>query len=363
MMQTVAVAISGGIDSLMAAYLLKDQGFPVVGIHFLTGYESSNSRQMARIDPGVQRVDSVLKSTEKRIASVSRKLDIPVHIVDLNDEFKRQVINYFVNTYRSGKTPNPCLVCNPTIKFGTLLRYAQNLGASMLATGHYARLIRNGRGICHLLEGMDSKKDQSYFLSFLDQRQLQKAIFPLGVMTKNEVKALAEEKRLRAITDRESQDICFIRSKSCREFLGESISAKPGPILDISGKSIGYHQGLHLFTVGQRRGINCPASEPYYVRSLDPKNNTLVVGFKKELYRMSCRVENVNWIQEPPKDKRLEVRTRLRYRHKAVPSIIYPDDDKKHLTVKFETPQGAVTPGQGAVFYKGREVIGGGWIA
>ncbi len=360
MIQTVAVAISGGLDSLMAAYLLKKQGFSVVGIHFLTGYESTSAFE--REDKlHSRRVKVLYKSAEKKIETVSQKLGITVHIVDLRHEFKNQVVNYFIQTYRSGKTPNPCLVCNPAIKFGTLLSHAQEIGATKLATGHYARLICDNKGICHLLEGLDSNKDQSYFLSFLDQDQLQKVLFPLGALSKNDVRALADRKGLIPFSNGESQDVCFIKTNSCREFLGETISPKPGPILDLSGNFIGYHQGLHLFTIGQRRGINCPASEPYYVIKLDIERNALIVGFKKDLCRTACRVENVNWIQQPP-DKGLTVRTRLRYRHRAVPSTIYPDDDKQHLTLTFDTPQSAVAPGQGAVFYLGREVIGAGWI-
>ncbi len=338
---TTAIAISGGIDSLIAAYLLKAEGHKVIGIHFVTGYESGDPRE---------------------IATIGNQIGIPIKIADCGADFQAKVVDYFARTYRAGRTPNPCLVCNPSIKFGTILATARELGASRLATGHYARVARDDSGGCHLLRGIDPKKDQSYFLAFLSQEQLAAACFPLGSMTKSEVRKLAEKKGLHPIADEESQDICFIKGNSYGEFLARQGGFEPAPglIEDVNGKRLGEHRGLHLFTIGQRRGINCPASESYYVVKIDTAQNRLIVGFKKYLISSECRVTEINWIGQSPKSP-MKVSTRVRYRHKAAASMLFPIDIHTAV-VKFESPQSAITPGQGAVFYNGDEVLGGGWI-
>jgi tRNA-specific 2-thiouridylase len=341
----IAVALSGGIDSLIAAKLLIQKGHPVVGIHFVTGYESRNA-------------PSPLQLAEQ----LSFRLGIDVCVMDAVQSFQETVVNYFVRTYLSGLTPNPCLICNPLIKFGTVLDYALSLGASFLATGHYARNASNADGIRHLFKGIDSIKDQSYFLSRMTQKQLAHASFPLGGMTKSQVIQLARELNLEPVHHGESQDICFIKGLTYGEFLAnqEGFVSPSGPIALVSGKSIGEHPGLHLFTIGQRRGINCPAAQPYYVVRLDRKNNTLVVGFKSDLLTSSCRVRDINWIAGPP-DFPARVYTRVRYRSQAICSTLSPTEDG--VTVVFDVPQPSVTPGQGAVFYRqDDEVMGGGWI-
>jgi len=339
-MPYTAVAISGGIDSLAAAWLLKKKGHRLLGIHFTTGYESLNSRQ---------------------VQYISNQLDIPVKIMDCTREFQNLVINYFINTYKSGKTPNPCLVCNPSIKFGTVLDFANNMNASSMATGHYARIFKDKMGLYHLLQGKDLKKDQSYFLAFMSQNQLASACFPLGELTKEENRKKTKEAGLRKKKKKESQDICFIR-ENYKDFLltHGNLDQKPGIIEDIKGRAIGTHNGLHLFTIGQRRGINCPASEPYYVVRIDIKRNCLIVGFKEELLNIQCRVKDINWII-PQEKKQMLVNVRLRYRHKAAPAIIFHENSET-VRVEFDAPQSAITPGQGAVFYKDDEVLGGGWI-
>jgi tRNA-specific 2-thiouridylase len=334
----IAIALSGGVDSLVAAYLLKEQGHPLVGIHFLTGYDHADTAQ---------------------IRLISAQLGIDLEIADIRKEFDEKVVAYFTETYRECRTPNPCLICNPMIKFKVIADIAKKLGAAHLATGHYARIIRTEK--CHLHKGLDSLKDQSYFLAFLSQEQLSYACFPLGNMTKQTVKKIAEEKGLMPIHKTESQDICFIRGKSYGEFLEDrGFMPEPGIIVNTEGKMIGKHPGLHRFTIGQRRGINCPASEPYYVVKIDRADNRLMVGFKKDLLSSECRVANIHWIHQPPEFPK-EVETRVRYRHHAAPSVILPLDET-HVIVRFHVPQEAVTPGQGAVFYCGDEVIGGGFI-
>lgn len=339
----IAIAVSGGIDSLVTAHLLKARGHRVIGIHFLTGYETSPSAQA-------------------RIEQIGDQLGIRVETADCSTAFQSGVVDYFTRTYLSGETPNPCLVCNPSIKFGTVLRFARELGASGLATGHYARIRKDRNGRYHLLKGTDPKKDQSYFLAFLSQEQLAAACFPLGKMTKSEVIRLADQKKLIPVEKTESQDICFIRGKTYGEFLADhqGVVPQPGPIEDVNGNVIGRHRGLHLFTIGQRRGISCPASEPYYVVRTDMKQNRLVVGFKKELFSSECQVTGINWIHEPPASP-IRVLARLRYRHQAAPVMLSPADSHT-ATIRFDTPQTAITPGQGAVFYQEDEVLGGGWI-
>ncbi|OQX24123.1 MAG: tRNA 2-thiouridine(34) synthase MnmA [Desulfobacteraceae bacterium IS3] len=356
-MTTTAIAISGGIDSLVAAYLLKDAGHDVVGVHFTTGYERESSVQISR-----------------QIRNIGDRLGIKTEIADCSSEFKSKVVDYFIRTYLNGQTPNPCLVCNPCIKFGAVPDIARkDFGASRLATGHYARVIpsvethgcaslQDSRIRWRLLKGLDAKKDQSYFLAFLSQEQLASACFPLGEMTKSQVRELAASKGLTPVVKAESQDVCFIRGTDYGEFLVRECGVKPEPgaIEDVSGKVLGEHRGLHLFTVGQRRGINCPATEPYYVVRIDRQNNRLIVGFKQDLLSWECRVSGINWIAQEPASP-VKVFVRVRYRHNAAGCTLFPQD-RRTAIVRFDSAQSAVTPGQGAVFYDGDEVLGGGWI-
>jgi tRNA-specific 2-thiouridylase len=348
-----AIAVSGGIDSLMAAHLLKEKGHNVVGVHFVTGYENPlpDNGQSAHI------------AESHKILSIAKQLGIDIKVLDCRIEFKKNVVDYFIQTYRSGQTPNPCMVCNPLIKFGTVFNFARKLGASTLATGHYARIKGDRHGNFHLFKGIDPKKDQSYFLARLTQQHLAGARFPLGHMKKSDVIRLAEMKGFKPVKKTESQDVCFIKGKNYGNFLArhEGFEPKPGLIKDVDGNILGKHKGLHLFTIGQRRGINCPASEPYYVTQMDTRQNVLTVGFKKDLFAPRCNVENINWIQEPP-NRPVDVHTRVRYRHTAAASMLIPVNDKTAM-VRFEKPQEAITPGQCAVFYKGDEVLGGGWIS
>lgn len=356
MERLIAIALSGGIDSLVAAYLLKEQGHNVIGIHFITGYEIQPPDDAGNL--------STPKSQASRIIShIANQLDIKVKLIDCSIEFKKEVVDYFVQTYQTGKTPNPCIVCNPVIKFGAVLSFARKLGASTLATGHYARITKDSKNRFHLLKGFDPKKDQSYFLAFMTQQHLSSACFPLESMTKSEVLKLANEKGLDPFLNRESNDVCFIRNKTYGKFLAlqEGFEPKPGLIEDVNGNVLGEHNGLHLFTIGQRRGINCPASEPYYVVSMDTEQNRLKVGFKKDLVSSECRVKNINWINQKPSSP-INVHTRVRYRHKAAASKLFLDNEETAI-VRFEQPQSAITPGQCSVFYRDDEVLGGGWIS
>ena len=341
----MAVAVSGGVDSLVSAYLLKQQGLDIIGVHFLTGFESPT------------------EPTWEVGRQLFIKMEIPVSVIDLQIPFAEKVVDYFTAAYGNGKTPNPCLVCNSQIKFDLLMKEAARLGASRLATGHYARVVEESDCRWSLRKGLDLNKDQSYFLSRLTQDQLAHACFPLGRWTKKEVKALAAERGLEPIVKKESQDVCFIKDTDYADFLVKThaIKPKPGDIVNTAGDRIGTHNGLYRYTVGQRRGINCPAGEAYYVVRLEVQTNRLVVGFKPDIYTTHCRVTDVNWIVDIPVGP-IHIETRIRYRHRAVSTMVTPIG-KVEAEVRFDEPQMAVTPGQGAVFYQGDKVLGGGWIA
>lgn len=365
MKSAIAVAISGGIDSLVAAYLLKKTYNNIFGLHFLTGYEQTadpvsilhNTRLTAPEGP------SIIEAPEDHpVFQISQQLNIPIFLVDCRKIFKKKVIDYFIVNYLAGKTPNPCMVCNPEIKFRSILKTAQKLGSSHLATGHYAKIEKTSNGLYQLKKGTDPNKDQSYFLALLSQEQLSSALFPLGEMTKKQTMELAMRQGLSAVLTKESQDICFIRNDDYSQFLTEqkNFTALKGPIKNTHGKILGYHHGLHQFTIGQRRGINCPASEPYYVLKINVKENTLVVGFKQELYRSELTVSNMNWIVPKPLFP-IKVKTRIRYRHLAAPSILVPISENRAI-IQFDKPQPAIAPGQGAVCYHHDDVICGGFI-
>ena len=352
MKHKTAVAISGGVDSLMAACLLKEQGHQVFGIHFITGFELESCFTQDR-----------LTQNQHPVLSIGKQLGIPVEIVDIRSEFQAKVVDYFTRAYQRGQTPNPCMRCNPTVKFGIILSLALERGARKLATGHYAVIKKDRTGTCRLFKGFDRQKDQSYFLARLTPDQLANALFPLGEMEKTEIKKMAAQRGLQPVAKNESQDVCFIKGNSYGEFLKtqKGFKPEPGMIVDMSGQVVGQHQGLHLFTIGQRRGINCPASDPYYVIRLDIERNRLVVGTRNDLLSSECKVEEINWIGDAPESP-LELYTRVRYRSQEVAATVLPAGQNTAV-VRFKEPQAAITPGQGAVFYRGDEVLGGGWIS
>jgi len=355
MKPSIAIAMSGGVDSTVAACLLKQQGYHVFGIHFITGYETD-------AHPISASTDADGSSCPDNLQRIADSLGIRLEVMDIRSEFEASVVDYFVRAYRSGLTPNPCMVCNPTIKFGSVLAASQRLGAEQIATGHYAAVEKDEKGRFHLLRGRDPNKEQSYFLAMLTQEQLARTVFPLAKMTKPEVRRIAQENGVAHLVGKESQDICFIKKNDYRTFLKQhgAIRSAPGPIVDIGGRAVGLHNGLHRFTIGQRRGINCPAAEPYYVVRIDVAENRLIVGRKDDLRTSGCRLQKVNWISSVPTGP-IAVDTRIRYRHTAVPSRVIPRESHKAV-VQFQRPESAITPGQCAVFYRENEVLGGGWI-
>ena len=350
-MKRVAVLISGGVDSFAAAHLLAAGGWEVTGLHFVTGYESAENNGTPDV-----------RGAQKRLAPLARRLGISIEALDISSVFQRLVVDYFIQAYARGQTPNPCLVCNPGIKFGLMARSAAHRGASRVATGHYALVKKDAAGRMVLAKGADPLKDQSYFLAFLRPHHLARAVFPLGAMTKKEVATLAGENGWEPLTDRgESQDVCFIPHGCYADFLASrGMAGAPGDIVDESGKKLGTHQGLFRFTVGQRRGINIPASRPYYVKALLPEKNRLVVGFKESVFTDACRVGAMNWIAPAP-EKSFRANVRVRFRSQEVPALVTPKG-LGGARVVFDAPQAAVTPGQGAVFYEKDRVLGGGFI-
>jgi tRNA-specific 2-thiouridylase len=345
MTRAIAVAVSGGVDSLVAARLLQQSTPDVFAVHFQTGFEA-------------EPVDRV----RARLNSIGDSLGMPVHLLDLSAEFRREVVDYFAAGYLAGQTPNPCVVCNPRIKFGALLRRVETMGAERLATGHYADVRRDPSGRRRLFKGIDPAKDQSYFLALLTQDQLARACFPLAALTKTEVRRIAAEAGITPPEAAESQDACFVKNADYPQFIAELTGRPPQPglIETTAGEVVGRHPGLEAFTVGQRRGLNCPAAEPYYVVRLDTARNRLVVGRRREVLTSQCRVARINWIAPPPAAP-LRVAARVRYRASEAAATVVPiDADSAWL--RFEAPQPAVAPGQAAVFFAGDEVLGGGFI-
>lgn len=364
-MTKAAVAISGGIDSLYTAHLLIEAGYDVEGIHFITGYEPGGDTALL---PSGQQSEKLIShcpcssTVIHEMNHVADQLGIRIHIIDCSDVFQNKVVDYFVTSYQAGKTPSPCLACNPTVKFGALLNFSRELGAGFLATGHYAKIDRDETNTCHLHKGEDPRKDQSYFLAFLSQEQLKQAKFPLGDKRKSEIIQRAKQAGLSPVTKKESQDICFITGNDYKKFLLNcpDFSTSPGPIKTLEGVEIGRHQGLHSFTIGQRKGINCPGPAPYYVLKLEGKTNSLIVGFKEDLLASSCNVSGISWINKPP-GSTIQLTTYIRYRHSGAASALTLTENNTGI-ITFDTPVSAITPGQGAVFYSGSEVLGGGWI-
>ena len=358
MSDRIAVAVSGGVDSLMAAHLLKADGNDVFGIHFITGYEPPDTDETGSDTHGPDQRPRI-----ERIRAMTDALGIRLQVVDCADAFHRSVVSYFTESYRRGETPNPCMRCNPVIKFGVIWESASQHGADCLATGHYARILTGSEGRPGLYRGLDRKKDQSYFLSRLTQEQLSRSLFPLGDHTKAEIQKMAESTGLSPVFAAESQDVCFIHDDNYAAFLAKhsDITDTPGPITDSSGNVIGSHAGLHRYTIGQRRGINIPAEAPYYVVRIDADQNRLVVGSREDLATGRCHLTDVNWLIDPPAAT-IRTRVKIRYRTPGREAAISPGADDT-ATVGFDTPVDAVTPGQGAVFYDGDRVLGSGWIA
>ena len=355
MAKTVLVGISGGVDSSMSAYLLKSQGYDVITatMQIYDGKTKGLSEELSGCY-GPSEVQDI-----EEAAAISKKIGASHYVIPLAEDYRREVLDYFTREYKKGRTPNPCVRCNQYLKFGLIREKAKQMGLQFdyFATGHYCR-VKYEDGRYKLLKAADLTKDQSYFLARLKPAQLEGVIFPLGELAKVEVKKLASDLGFKDLAEKkESQD--FIAADSY-DVLFEPEDAVSGSIVTAAGKTIGEHRGLIHYTVGQRRGVGLSGSaEPLYVTKLDTEHNHLVVGPKKELYRDGFEASDINWFNGvPPQSLKAEVK--IRQKSKAVPATVSTKGD--NLSVTFDTPQLAVTPGQVAVFYNGDEVLGSGII-
>ncbi len=345
----IMVAMSGGVDSSVAALLLREQGHRVVGVHF----RQTNSGKGCCGDPGL--------SDARR---VTQQLGIYFYLLKCLPEFKREVIDYFCRTYLAGETPNPCILCNGRIRFPLLLKLAASLDFDYIATGHYARVGFDSQTNHHFItRSADDHKDQSYFLVGLKERWLDRIIWPLGELSKSEVREIARNAGLEVSEKPDSQDICFVPRKKYAEFLRDARPDcyAPGPIRDRRGRILGTHSGLPFYTVGQRNGLRISSSQPLYVLELEPKSNTIYVGRKEELYRARLTVRECNWIGKPPGSGGFRAGIKVRFRHPEVPGSLRVTSQNR-LEVVFDRPQRAIAPGQFAAFYQGDRLLGGGII-
>jgi tRNA-specific 2-thiouridylase len=365
----VAIAMSGGVDSSVAAALLKEAGYDLVGFSMQLWDQRRSIPEGDSIKSGrCCSLDDLYDARE-----VAARLGIPYYVVDFQKEFVRTVVKNFIENYRAGLTPSPCVLCNSHMKFDQLVRMAEEIEASRIATGHYARVSLDEKSGRHLLlQAHDKNKDQSYFLFELNQSQLAKAMFPLGDLDKGQVRRIARRYGLPVADKAESQEICFIPDGDYAAFVerhSEEIAGSAGRnmfsegrIVDGEGRVMGVHPGIHHYTIGQRRGLGVAHSSPLYVLELRPEDNTVVVGERAKLGKRRCRITHPNWISISELVSPIRVHAKIRSRHKEAPATIRPAQEGC-VEVVFDTPQPAISPGQACVFYQDERVVGGGWIA
>ena len=352
-MSKIVVAMSGGVDSSVAAALLKEQGHEVIGM-------------MLRLwsQPGKESENACCTLESVSLAEqIARQFDIPFHTIDAKQPFRDIVVNYFLKSYTSGQTPNPCLMCNRHIRWGVLRDEALALSAEYVASGHYARLEKDADRRTQLLRGVDPTKDQSYVLHVLTQGQLQTSLFPVGGYPKTEIRALARKFNLPVAEKADSQDLCFLSGGDYRDFLREYApqTTHPGKITTQSGEILGEHQGLAFYTIGQRKGLGIAAPNPLYVLKKDAETNALIVGTADELGQSKMQVGELNWMSGEAPEMPLRAQVKIRYTAKEAWAQIMPISQKR-VQVTFDAPQRDITPGQAAVFYDGNIVLGGGMI-
>lgn len=346
--------MSGGVDSSVTALLLKQQGYEVIG---LTMQIWQNDEPQTGTCCSLDAVNDARR--------VAWQLDIPHYVFNFRDEFRAKVIDYFCDEYLHGRTPNPCIACNRYLKFESLLSKAIAMEADYIATGHYARIIRDesSRG-SNLFIGVDDSKDQSYALYTLTQYQLEHTLFPLGTYTKQEVRRLAEEAGLPVYTKPESQDLCFVSAGRYGEYVDAypGLATKTGLFRSSSGESLGSHRGIHHYTIGQRKGLGLALGYPAYVTGIDPKTDTVWIGKDQDLFHSLLIADDVHYISGVPMEKPYHACVKIRYSAQRVQALITPLDDVR-IQVDFDQPQRAITPGQAVVIYEGDQVLGGGTIA
>jgi tRNA-uridine 2-sulfurtransferase len=352
-MTKVVVAMSGGVDSSVAAALLKEQGYDVIGMMLRLWSEPGKEDSNRCCTP-----DSMAQA--RRVAA---KLDIPFYVIDAKDVFHKTVVQYFLNGYARGETPNPCLICNRQIRWTFLLDHALALGADYMATGHYVRIRKDEKGKSELLRAVDKSKDQSYVLHVLDQKKLKHALFPIGDYTKPEIRAIAEKYGLPTASRKDSQDLCFLAGEDYRNFLQRNAAEmlRPGEILTRDGRSVGSHNGLANYTIGQRKGLGVASPVPLYVLGKNSATNALIVGTQEELGSRELTARDVNWLSGEGPQESFRAEVKIRYTAREAEALITPmNENKAH--VQFNAPQRDITAGQAAVFFQGDVMIGGGII-
>src|SRR5574341_428127 len=351
-MTKAVVAMSGGVDSSVAAALLKEQGYDVIGMMLRLWSEPGKEDSNRCCTP-----DSMAQA--RRVAA---KLDIPFYVVDAKNVFRETVVQYFLDGYARGETPNPCLVCNRQIRWTFLLDHALALGADFMATGHYVR-IRRAEGAYQLLRAVDRSKDQSYVLHVLNQEKLSRALFPVGDYLKSEIRAIAERHGLPTASRKDSQDLCFLAGEDYRNFLQRNAAEmlKPGEMLTRDGRSLGEHTGLANYTIGQRKGLGIASSVPLYVLGKNAGTNALIVGTQEELGSRELIARDVNWLSGKMPSEPFQAEVKIRYTAKEARALVTPLNGKR-VEVQFDAPQRDITAGQAAVFYQDEEMIGGGII-
>jgi tRNA-specific 2-thiouridylase len=351
-MTKVVVAMSGGVDSSVAAALLKEQGYEVIGMMLRLWSEPGKEDSNRCCTP-----DSMAQA--RRVAA---KLDIPFYVIDAKDVFHDTVVQYFLDGYARGETPNPCLICNRQIRWTFLLDHAIALGADFMATGHYVRKQTTDKGH-QLLRAVDRSKDQSYVLHVLNQEKLAKALFPVGDYPKLEIRAIAEKHGLSTATRKDSQDLCFLAGEDYRNFLQRNAAEmlRPGEIVTSEGRSMGQHNGLANYTIGQRKGLGIASRVPLYVLGKNAGSNTLIVGTQEELGSRELIARDVNWLSGAPPNGPFRAEVKIRYTAKEAEALVTPLKEDQ-VQVQFEAPQRDITAGQAAVFFNGDLMIGGGII-
>jgi len=351
----VVVAMSGGVDSSVAAALLKQQGFEVIGMMLRLWSESGKEDSNRCCTPDAM-------ALARRVAGI---LDIPFYVIDAKGVFKDTVVQYFLDGYARGETPNPCLACNRQIRWRFLLDHALAFGADFMATGHYARVVTDDRGRIQLLRARDRSKDQSYVLHVLNQEKLTKALFPIGDYPKPEIRQIAWSFGLPTASRHDSQDLCFLAGDDYRNFLKRNAAGMfvPGPIVSRSGEVLGKHTGLVNYTIGQRKGLDVPSSVPLYVLGKNVSTNTLVVGEQVELGLRELVAYDVNWVSGEAYNEPFRAEVKIRYTAKETVALVTPLEIGSRVLIRFDTPQRDITAGQAAVFYQGEVLIGGGIIS